>query len=488
MTHIKPLLTIAIVSLASFAMAQTESVDQFYERYDILTEEEEDPDTAAIRALIEDWVKDSPNDADLFYLRFFYQSSKIIQEGRNLSVSPQKMGVYMGLQFEKDFQPGAFDSAFEILDEGIAKYPNRLDLRLNRAYTLFISQENDRALETLLQTISYSKQIKENWLVRHDLPLENRFEEFELDMNEEIGFFWNSDDFANAMTYVESFIAAYPQTFMFRTNHAAIHAAMGNTDQAIEEYLLLEKENPKEGFCIISLAQLYADSGNEDKARGYCNKAIAIDEQYAPRTEDIMRRFETVKVDFDEIKEYMKDYEADYRDIEKRFIEGDPRMSLRDLSIVYFGHALTPECNSTQLWDINADSLLRNEKYEELLKVCEETLEKHPASLAANLFASMCSEHLDNPNGELYYLRCSQIGRMIYEGAGRLFDLGGTDDSDSKEKEGDADSDTNESNPRIYKILWRADENAFVDYMLRDEDKKEGLYFTEPVYFIEKDF
>ena len=163
-------------------------------------------------------------------------------------------------------------------------------------------------------------------------------------------------------------------------------------------------------------------------------------------------------------------------------------MSLRDLSIVYFGHALTPECNSTQLWDINADSLLRNEKYEELLKVCEETLEKHPASLAANLFASMCSEHLDNPNGELYYLRCSQIGRMIYEGAGRLFDLGGTDDSDSKEKEGDADSDTNESNPRIYKILWRADENAFVDYMLRDEDKKEGLYFTEPVYFIEKDF
>ena len=189
MTHIKPLLTIAIVSLASFAIAQTESVEQIYERYDILTEEDEDPDTAAIRALIEDWVKDSPNDADLFYLRFFYQSSKIIQEGRNLSVSPQKMGVYMGLQFEKDFQPGAFDSAFEILDEGIAKYPNRLDLRLNRAYTLFISQENDRALETLLQTISYSKQIKENWLVRHDLPLENRFEEFELDMNEEIGFF-----------------------------------------------------------------------------------------------------------------------------------------------------------------------------------------------------------------------------------------------------------------------------------------------------------
>ena len=138
MTHIKPLLTIAIVSLASFAMAQTESVEQIYERYNILTEAEE-PDTAAIRVLIEDWEKDSPNDADLFYLRFFYQSSKIIQEGRNLSVSPQKMGDYMGLQFVKDFQPGAFDSAFEILDEGIAKYPNRLDLRLNRVYTLFIS-------------------------------------------------------------------------------------------------------------------------------------------------------------------------------------------------------------------------------------------------------------------------------------------------------------------------------------------------------------
>ena len=487
MTHIKPLLTFTIMSLATFAMAQTESIEQIYKRYDILTEAEE-PDTAAIRVLIEDWEKDSPNDADLFYLRFFYQSSKIIQEGRNLSVSPQKMGDYMGLQFVKDFQPGAFDSAFEILDEGIAKYPNRLDLRLNRVYTLFISHENDRALETLLQTISYSKRIKENWLVRHDLPLEDRFEEFELYMNEEIGSFWNSNDFTNAMTYVESFIVAYPQTFMFRTNHAAIHAAMGNTDQAIEEFLLLEKENPKEGYCIISLAQLYADSGNEDKAREYCDKAIAIDEQYAPRTEDIMRRFETVKVDFDEIKEYMKVHETDYRDIEKRFIEGDPSMSLRDLSILYFGHALTPECNSTQLWDINADSLLRNEKYEELLKVCEETLEKHPASLAANLFASMCSEHLDNPNGELYYLRCSQIGRMIYEGAGRLFDLGGTDDSDSKEKEGDADSDTNESNPRMYKILWRADENAFVDYMLRDEDKKEGLYFTEPVYFIEKDF
>ena len=32
--------------------------------------------------------------------------------------------------------------------------------------------------------------------------------------------------------------------------------------------------------------------------------------------------------------------------------------------------------------------------------------------------------------------------------------------------------------------MWRADENVFVDYMLKPEEKGHSLLFTEPVYFL----
>ncbi|MBR5716787.1 MAG: DUF4919 domain-containing protein [Bacteroidales bacterium] len=487
MNHIKSLLTIAALSMATFAMAQSESIEQLYDRYDKI-EKAEESDTTEIRVLIEDWEKASLNEADLYFLKYYYEYTKVLsQDVKELTYSTQKIGDYGAIVFEKDIKLSAFDAAFQILDEGIDKYPNRLDFRLYRAFVQFKTHENDKALETLSQIISHSKEIKENWLEGHNKPIEGGYEVFEEYMNEGFGFFWESNDFTNAKVYADSLVAAYPQSFLFRVNHAAINAALCNYDQAINEFLSLEKEDPKNEYCIFCLAQLYADTGNEEKTKEYCDKAIALDEENAPKAESIMKRFETVKVDFDEIKEYMKDHEADYRAIEKKFVAGDPDMSLRDLSILYYGHALTPECTSTILWNINADSLFQNEKYEELLKVCEETLEKHPASLAANLFASMCSEHLNNPNEDLYYLRCRQIGRMIYYGAGRMHEFFDGDNTESKEGVENADTDNNDRNPRIFKILWRADENAFVDYMLSDKDKKEGLFFSEPVYFISKD-
>ena len=294
-----------------------------------------------------------------------------------------------------------------------------------------------------------------------------------------IPHFFQSEDYTRALTFLDKLVAAYPQSYTFRMNHASVLAASGKHEQAIEEFLALEKEQPNEDHTIITLAQLYAETGNETKAREYCDKAIALNDFYTQTAEYIMGSFETLTVDFDEIKEYMKSHEDEYRKIEMKFKGGEAGMSLRDLSILYFGHALTPECTSTKLWDINADSLARNGKFEELLSACEETLKKHPASIAANFYAGISADNLGNPIAGLYFLKCQQLARMISKSADNLSNLGGKDDSEKAEDKYDG--------TKYYKILWRADENVFVDYLLDKEEKGKTLFFSEPVYFIAKE-
>jgi len=461
MTHIKPLLTIAIVSLASFAMAQSESVEQIYERYDQIMDSEE-PDTAAIHVLIEDWEKVASDDPDLIRTKIIYE---LMQSDPSV--------------------PGDINQPFAeriklLAEEAIPRYPNRLDLRSYNAIGYFLVGQNEKALDCLLQIIDHSQTINGNWLGKHNKPYENGFEQFEENMCYLLNYFFQSDDYSHALTFIDKLVAVYPQSFAFRMNHASVLAASGKHEQAIEEFLALEKEQPNEDHTIITLAQLYAETGNETKAREYCDKAIALNDFYTQTAEYIMASFETLTVDFDEIKEYMKSHEDEYRKIEMKFQAGEAGMSLRDLSILYFGHALTPECNSTQLWDINADSLARNGKFEELLSACEETLKKHPASIAANYYAGISANNLGNPIAGLYFLKCQQLARMITKSADSLNNLGGKDESEEAEDKFDG--------TKYYKILWRADENVFVDFLLDKKEKGKTLFFSQPVYFIDKDF
>ena len=456
----KSLLTFVIGLMATFVVAQTASQQQFYDRYEKITDSEE-PDTAAIHVLIEDWEKVASDDPDLIRTKIIYE---LMQSDPSV--------------------PGEINQPFAeriklLAEEAITRYPNRLDLRSYNAIGYFLVGQNEKALDCLLQIIDHSQTVNGNWLGKQNKPYEKGFEQFEENMCTMIPHFFQSEDYTRALTFLDKLVAAYPQSFAFRMNHASTLANLGKHEQAIEEFLALEKEQPNEDHTIITLAQLYAETGNETKAREYCDKAIALNDFYTQTAEYIMGSFETLTVDFDEIKEYMKSHEDEYRKIEMKFKGGEAGMSLRDLSILYFGHALTPECTSTKLWDINADSLARNGKFEELLSACEETLKKHPASIAANFYAGISADNLGNPIAGLYFLKCQQLARMITKSADSLSNLGGKDDSEKAEDKYDG--------TKYYKILWRADENVFVDYLLDKEEKGKTLFFSEPVYFIAKE-
>ena len=456
----KSLLTFVIGLMATFVVAQTASQQQFYDRFEKIAESE-DPDTTALRVLIEDWEKVASDDPDLIRTKIIYE---LMQSDPSV--------------------PGEINQPFAeriklLAEEAITRYPNRLDLRSYNAIGYFLVGQNEKALDCLLQIIDHSQTVNGNWLGKQNKPYEKGFEQFEENMCTMIPHFFQSEDYTRALTFLDKLVAAYPQSYTFRMNHASVLAASGKHEQAIEEFLALEKEQPNEDHTIITLAQLYAETGNETKAREYCDKAIALNDFYTQTAEYIMGSFETLTVDFDEIKEYMKSHEDEYRKIEMKFKGGEAGMSLRDLSILYFGHALTPECTSTKLWDINADSLARNGKFEELLSACEETLKKHPASIAANFYAGISADNLGNPIAGLYFLKCQQLARMISKSADNLSNLGGKDDSEKAEDKYDG--------TKYYKILWRADENVFVDYLLDKEEKGKTLFFSEPVYFIAKE-
>ena len=153
----KSLLTFVIVLMASFAMAQTASQQQFYDRYDQIMDSEE-PDTAAIHVLIEDWEKVSSDDPDLIRTKIIYE---LMQSDPSV--------------------PGEINQPFAeriklLAEEAITRYPNRLDLRSYNAIGYFLVGQNEKALDCLLQIIDHSQTVNGNWLGKQNKPYEKGFE------------------------------------------------------------------------------------------------------------------------------------------------------------------------------------------------------------------------------------------------------------------------------------------------------------------------
>jgi|GEM_PF-609499 len=90
---------------------------------------------------------------------------------------------------------------------------------------------------------------------------------------------------------------------------------------------------------------------------------------------------ETIQV----LEEKMKADSALYLHLSERFHKGDPSLTNRELSLLYYGSTLRPGFNPLQEERIldAMNTLARRDKYAEALSLCDNFLKKNPASLAA---------------------------------------------------------------------------------------------------------
>lgn len=170
--------TFAVLSLfANFIVAQT-----YQEKFDLKMEEN---DTTSMYQLILDWRKNEPNNPETEVAIFNYFAMRAFTEIVTLNTTPPEdgsealemvdsLGNVSGYIYGT---PSINDSLIQLsvkyINQGISKYPNRLDLRLGKIYVLRESQHWDWMEEEMINTIRQGQANKNSWYWMKNEPVED---------------------------------------------------------------------------------------------------------------------------------------------------------------------------------------------------------------------------------------------------------------------------------------------------------------------------
>ena len=143
-------LTLSIVLLSGVVFAQTRS-----ELYGRFREAASERDEKAFSAVITDWEKLYPGDAELFSVRANYYFMQSMEEG----IVAAEDGIYPETRFDRE----KLDRATGTLAKGIAQFPDRLDLRLGKVSMHLNADEPGPAVKEIQAALERSVVNKNKW-------------------------------------------------------------------------------------------------------------------------------------------------------------------------------------------------------------------------------------------------------------------------------------------------------------------------------------
>lgn len=483
-----------------FATLADNSVKERNEKFLSLIEPDSIDDQSVIQVLTE-WESATPDNVDLHTAWFNYLLIKSKKQAVALNFPGVKNGSILQVMSVPGVQGNIPDGKYVVLsdsingdpiaalnpktifvdsifwaginhlDRSLELNPDRLDVWFGKMTALVMKEAYPEIMTTAQQIIDRSKQNNNLWQWQYDTPLDERSEEAFSSITDFIFTLGDAGQNELAEQLADSLIAAYPQDLYYTLVKGQYYIKNDELDKAIENHENVWKGYKDDLRVAANLAYLYNQTGNTEKLLEICAVLEqSEEEEFVNLANEYRESSVTVNVDFFQIKDYVKTNKKEVQALTDRFIKGDETLTLQELSYIYFGHIYLHKNNNSSLWKgrNQAKELYDAGKYEECISLCNNTLKKHPVSLAASVYVLFCHNELDrtSPEADNLYLRSKQIGRLIHQGH---FMVNGEDDIDKK------------MSP--YCVLWRADEDVFFDYFLDEREQKSNHFFTNPVDF-----
>lgn len=257
-------------------------------------------DTIKQRETLQEWEKETPEDAELFtsyFNYYFLQSKKEVlaltmdqPEGESLGISDSSgnSAGFIGSQIMHLEEP--FEKAMNKIDQGIKLFPNRLDMRFGKIYALGQYGDWDRFTDEIVKTVRFSKDNNNQWTWANNKKKEDG-EAFFLSslQNYQLTLYNTGEEklLLNMRTIAQEVLKIYPDNIENLSNLSITYLLTGEYDQAIEALLKAEKLAPTDGVVLGNIAQGYKLKGDKKMAIKYYKKvrkygdeeAIAFAEQ-----------------------------------------------------------------------------------------------------------------------------------------------------------------------------------------------------------------
>jgi tetratricopeptide (TPR) repeat protein len=239
-------------------------------------------DTVKTRQLLTEWEKANPNDPSLYTsaINFYFANSKEealsidkVQKGKQsleLTDSTGKVSGY--LNSDRGYRPDQLVPAINYIDRGIARFPNRLDMRFGKCYVLGEIGDYENFTTEIIRTVEYSTTIKNSWLWTDDKKLDNP-ENFMLETIQRYLkqlYDTENDSLLENMKRIGAVtINYYPNNVEILSTTAVANMLTKNYDIALGYLKQAEKINPKDFIVLNNIAQGYKLKGDTANAIHY---------------------------------------------------------------------------------------------------------------------------------------------------------------------------------------------------------------------------
>ena len=216
---------------------------------------------AKAEEILKDWDFSDANDPELYAAYFNFYTIKS-QTANGI------VGGYDKVNSKK---------ALEFITEGIERYPTRFDMRLAKIYMLFEVGDYSTYTSEVVEMISYSKKINNNWKGTGFSVIDSPakiFDEAVMEFQEKLFAKDKADLYQYIIKISSEMVRVYPDNVQSRLNLSTIYIKMEKYDESIKSLLAATKIEPTNAILSYNLAYAYGMKGDKENAKK--NYALAI--------------------------------------------------------------------------------------------------------------------------------------------------------------------------------------------------------------------
>lgn len=263
-----------IVTFPAFAQTRQNLYDKFC---DVVSRR----DIAATAALMAEWEKLYPDDAELFSVRANYYYMNAVEEivalskekptdGREYYVMEDSLGEEAYMYSEHMVDTAKVSTAQAILADGITKHPNRLDFRLGKIALHLKMAENTLAVQEITSALEQSITNGNKWCTTLDEPIEtDGISYLRGCIQDYFSQLIDSYDLAAAENIVNTCLHFYPQDAIFLTDKGTLRLFAGDLPAALQWYMAANKISPDDMLIVNNIANIYEKMGDKQNALKY---------------------------------------------------------------------------------------------------------------------------------------------------------------------------------------------------------------------------
>ena len=242
-------------------------------------------DTAALRKFIPKWEQSAGQSGDTYAawcnLLLMEARKEILQlsadttahEGLVLMDSTvNKAGTITDLVC---YDAEKMQKLYQKFDEGLAKYPDRLDLWFGKVHVQLLDNHPNGAVETLQKTIDRSVVNHQKWLWTNDKSTPSAPEDFFFStLQSYFRQLYDAQEDAVNMAFVNHVLRSYPENIYFLNDKAALLTAKGEKNEALKVLLQLHNLAPNDDIVVANIATLSKETGNKKQAIAFYKKLL----------------------------------------------------------------------------------------------------------------------------------------------------------------------------------------------------------------------